>query len=76
MKKVLIYNEFCHEQENDNEASKIYPEGIHMTLKRALEDEFSVETVTLETVNEITEEKLQNTDVLLLRQSGLCISGT
>ncbi len=65
MKKILIYNEFYHEQQNDNEASKIYPEGIHMALKQALCDEFSVETVTLETVNQITEEKLQNTDVLL-----------
>lgn len=65
MKKVLIYNEFYHEQQNDNEASKIYPEGIHIALKKALEDEFSVETVTLQTVNEITEEKLRNTDVLL-----------
>lgn len=65
MKKVLIYNEFYHEQQSDNLASKIYPNGIHETLKQALSDQFSVDTVTLETVNQITEEKLMNTDVLL-----------
>ena len=65
MKKVLIFNEFIHEQDKDYAASKVYPNGIHNALKDALSDEFEVETVTLETVNEITEERLQNTDVLI-----------
>ncbi len=65
MTKVLIYNEFFHEQDANNEASKIYPNGIHIALKEALQDEFSVDTVTLETVGEITEERLKNTDVMV-----------
>jgi len=65
MIRVTIYNEYYHEK--IEEAIKaVYPEGIHATLKKALEDEnISVKTVTLDTVSEITEELLDNTDVLL-----------
>lgn len=36
MIRVTIYNEFHHERK-DNLARDIYPEGIHTTLKKALE---------------------------------------
>ncbi len=65
MKKVLIYNEFKHEQIPTNKASQVYPNGIHTVLKDALKDEFEVECVTLETINEVTEEKLRETDVMI-----------
>lgn len=65
MIKVLIYNEYYHERNHNERAQKIYPQGIHEVLKQALSDEFSVETVTLETIDRITKEKLQNTDVLI-----------
>ncbi len=64
MIKVTIYNEFFHEQHHE-EVKAVYPEGIHMALKNQLSDEFEVHTVTLETVDTITEELLNNTDVLI-----------
>lgn len=66
MTKVLIYNEFVHEREacpaRDN-----YPDGIHMLLKAALEnDEITVKTATLDNCADvITEETLENTDVII-----------
>ncbi len=64
--KVLIFNEFYHEQ-NHEKAKAVYPEGIHIALKKALEcDDIEIETVTLDTCAEvITEEKLAKTDVCL-----------
>ena len=65
MINVTIYNEGLHER-NSEEVRKVYPEGIHMALKGFLEsDEIKVKTFTLETVNEITAEVLNATDVLL-----------
>lgn len=65
MVKVTIFNEFAHERENQKVA-EIYPEGIHMALKKGLEDdEISIRTVTLDTVSEITKELLDDTDVLI-----------
>lgn len=64
MIKVTIYNEFFHEKHNDA-VKAVYPEGIHMALKNQLEDEFDIRTVTLDTVNELTEELLNDTDVLI-----------
>ena len=65
MIKVTIYNEYYHEK-TEEEIKKVYPEGIHSALKNALEcDEISVKTVTLDTVDEITDELLENTDVML-----------
>ena len=64
MIKVTIYNEFFHEQHHE-EVKAVYPEGIHMALKNQLSDEFEVRTVTLETVDTITEELLNDTDVLI-----------
>ncbi len=65
MLHVTIYNEFIHEQTEDS-VRAVYPEGIHMALKKALEcDDIAVRTVTLETVQELTEELLNDTDVLI-----------
>ncbi|MBE5782034.1 MAG: trehalose utilization protein ThuA [Clostridiales bacterium] len=63
--RVTIYNEGVHEQTKEN-VRAIYPNGIHGALKEALEtDEVSVSCYTLDTVNEITDEVLDNTDVML-----------
>lgn len=64
MTKVTIYNEFYHERFHD-EVKAVYPEGIHMALKSQLEDEFEVRTVTVDTVDTLTEELLNDTDVLI-----------
>ncbi|MEE1186762.1 MAG: ThuA domain-containing protein [Acutalibacteraceae bacterium] len=51
---------------NVETAKEIYPDGIHMTLKRNLEDEeITVTTYTMDTINEITDEALKNIDVML-----------
>lgn len=64
MTKVTIYNEFYHERFHD-EVKAVYPEGIHMALKNQLEDEFEIRTVTVDTVDTLTEELLNDTDVLI-----------
>ena len=64
MTKVTIYNEFFHERFHD-EVKAVYPEGIHMALKNQLEDEFEIRTVTVDTVDTLTEELLNDTDVLI-----------
>lgn len=65
MIRVTIYNEFNHEKLNDN-VKAIYPNGIHMALKEHLEDsEITVKTVTLDNINEIIDELLTETDVML-----------
>ena len=64
MIKVTIYNEFFHERHHE-EVKKLYPQGIHMVLKEQLQDEFQVRTFTLDDVAELTEEVLNDTDVLI-----------
>lgn len=67
MIRVLVWNEFKHEQEKENIAA-VYPQGIHNTIKSFLdtEEDFEVKTATLYDENcGITEEILENTDVLL-----------
>lgn len=64
MIKVTIYNEFFHERHHE-EVKKLYPQGIHMTLKEQLQEEFEVRTFTLDNIRELTEEVLNDTDVLL-----------
>ena len=65
MLHVTIYNEFVHEQ-TEEAVRAVYPEGIHTALKKALEcDDIAVRTVTLDTVQQLTEEVLNDTDVLL-----------
>jgi trehalose utilization protein len=63
---VLIWNEFRHEQQ-DEEVAKIYPNGIHEAIKAFLEtDDIHVETATLDEPNHgITDERLSETDVML-----------
>ena len=63
--RVTIYNEGVHEQTKEN-VRAVYPNGIHGALKEALESEdIEVSCYTLDTVNEITDEVLANTDVML-----------
>lgn len=66
MIKVTIYNEFFHEKVHDD-VKKLYPNGIHMRLKEALEDEeIVVRTVTLDDPEcGLTKEVMDDTDVLL-----------
>ncbi len=65
MVKILIYNEFKHEVEVGKKPAEVYPNGIHIALKDALQDEFEVKTVTLDTCEEITDKLLDETDVML-----------
>ena len=63
--RITIYNEGVHEK-TDEQVAKVYPEGIHGQLKKVLEyGENTVRCFTLETVNEITEEVLSQTDVMV-----------
>lgn len=73
MIRVLVWNEFKHEQTKENVA-QIYPDGMHNTIKGFLEKdgEFEVKTATLFKENceldescGLTDELLENTDVLL-----------
>lgn len=66
MIRVLVWNEFFHEQEEEN-VREIYPDGIHNQIASFLKcDDIEVETATLYDENcGITEERLANTDVLI-----------
>ena len=65
MTRIGIYNENVHEQTKE-EVRAIYPEGIHGTLASFLkDDDVSIRIFTLDTVEEITEEALDEIDVLL-----------
>lgn len=67
MIRVLVWNEFWHEQVQDSKPGEVYPEGIHKAIADFLKsDDIYVETATLYDENcGITEERLDNTDVLL-----------
>ena len=65
MIRVTIYNEFHHEQNNEK-VKAVYPNGIHSVIADFLKaDDITVKCVTLETVEELTEEALKETDVLI-----------
>ena len=67
MTKVIIWNEFVHEVEN-NEVKSIYPDGIHNCIKDFLSNDKSltIETATLrEKGNGISEERLKDCKVLI-----------
>ncbi|MBP3966192.1 ThuA domain-containing protein [Paenibacillus lignilyticus] len=66
MTKVTIWNEYRHELTNPTAAS-IYPQGIHQVIASGLQaHELSTSTATLdEAEHGLTEEVLQNTDVLI-----------
>jgi trehalose utilization protein len=64
--RVTVWNEYRHER-NSEEVAKIYPEGIHTTLARALSNEQCiVRTATLdEPEHGLSRDVLEQTDVLL-----------
>lgn len=66
MIKVTVYNEYLHELESE-EIAAVYPKGIHGCIADFLgaNEDISVKTVTLETVEELTDELLYDTDVLI-----------
>ena len=64
---VTVWNEFRHEK-IDTEVSSVYPEGLHGAIKNFMDEEqdFNVRTATLdEPENGLTDEVLNNTDVLI-----------
>ncbi|AEH37784.1 ThuA domain-containing protein [Halopiger xanaduensis] len=67
MVTVTVWNEFRHEQE-DEDAAAVYPDGIHATLADALEGHDPVDEVQTATLDEpehgLTEDVLEATDVL------------
>ncbi|MET3210570.1 UNVERIFIED_CONTAM: trehalose utilization protein [Paenibacillus sp. PvR008] len=67
MINVTIWNEFLNEKLN-NEAKKVYPDGIHTALADGLSDEgFAIRTATLrdDAQHGLGEEILNSTNVLL-----------
>jgi len=67
MIKVTIFNEFIHEQ-RDEQVREIYPQGIHTTLASFLGKEADIDTVTATLQQEehgLSAEVLNNTDVLI-----------
>ena len=72
MIRVTVWNEYCHEQEEER-IRKVYPNGIHNAIKDFLgaNEDIEVTTVTLYDENMelrenagITDELLANTDVM------------
>ena len=65
MIRVTIYNEFLHEREIEK-VRAVYPNGIHEAIAGFLRsDEISVRSFTLDNVNEITDQVLAETDVMI-----------
>jgi trehalose utilization protein len=66
MIKVTIWNENMHERSNE-EVQKIYPDGIHAAIAKGIANpDFELQTATLEQPEHgLSEERLNNTDVLL-----------
>ncbi|WP_168123740.1 ThuA domain-containing protein [Paenibacillus sp. HB172176] len=66
MIKVTIWNEFLHEKQHE-EVKAVYPDGIHAALAAGLATEdFEIATATLEEPEHgLSEERLNNTDVLI-----------
>jgi len=64
---VLIWNEFRHEQSND-EVKKVYPQGIHGELKDFLSRDKNLK-ITTATLDEpecgLTQERLDDADVII-----------
>lgn len=68
MIRITVWNEFKHERELE-EIRRVYPEGIHKCIGGFLKEEkdFTVETATFdEEEHGLSEERLQNTDVLII----------
>ena len=67
MIRVTVWNEYRHEQSNE-EIRKVYPEGIHSQIAKFLgeETDFEVRTATLDEPEcGLTQDVIDNTDVLL-----------
>ena len=66
MINVVVYNEYVHELEDESIAA-VYPNGIHNCIADFLgkNDDIQVRTVTLSSVEELTEDVLKETDVLI-----------
>ena len=65
MTRIAIFNEFLHEK-TDERVQAVYPNGIHNALADFLRaDDVTITCYTLDNVEEITEEALDNTDVML-----------
>ncbi|OUS72714.1 trehalose utilization protein ThuA [Paenibacillus sp. MY03] len=66
MVKVTVWNEFLHEKIHD-EVKTVYPDGIHEALAKGLAaSDIELATATLEEPEHgLTEERLNNTDVLI-----------
>ncbi|MDQ6419841.1 ThuA domain-containing protein [Paenibacillus sp. LHD-117] len=66
MVKVTVWNEFLHEKIHD-EVKAVYPDGIHQALAKGLAAaDIEVATATLEEPEHgLTEDRLNNTDVLI-----------
>ena len=66
MIRVTVWNEFYHEK-NDPRTAAVYPDGLHMAIKRMLEcEDVTVRTATLDDPEcGLTEEVLADTDVLV-----------
>jgi trehalose utilization protein len=66
MVKVTVWNEFLHEKIHD-EVKTVYPDGIHEALAKGLAAaDIELATATLEEPEHgLTEERLNNTDVLI-----------
>lgn len=63
--KVTVWNEYRHEQENE-QVRQVYPEGIHQAIAQFLTDEHKVTTATLDQPEHgLTESVLAQTDVLI-----------
>ena len=64
---ILIYNEFYHEKDPNERAHTVYPDGMHTVIADFLrkDPDLHVRTVTLENVEEITQDVLRETDVLI-----------
>lgn len=67
MIRVTVWNEFQHEQTDEN-VRKVYPKGIHECIAEFLrnDEELSIRTATFDMPEHgLTEEVLSNTDVLI-----------
>lgn len=64
--KVTVWNEYVHEVQEES-IRAIYPEGIQGCIKAFLDehDDLEVRTATLRGENQLTDELLNDTDVLL-----------
>jgi trehalose utilization protein len=63
--KVTVWNEFRHEKKSE-EISRIYPQGMHVTIGEGLDASYKVQYATLdEPEHGLTETKLDQTDVLI-----------